>query len=178
MEKARRKKKSSEKKTSVYQCKHFEFDDDDPAGCGESWCWCHSPKSGKNVCDGRYIYSQKFCPFYEKGPFRGIWTIGEAELEEAEQFKQKYAAMKDMEEDKMSNGVKRNFENYKTRHEAYLAFKALKKHPYWFVNDKIPAYIAVDFHEWLWLPVTDDPAYPLKWKREYLGVGCLGDGEV
>lgn len=36
--------------------------------------------------------------------------------------------------------VKRNFENYSTRHEAYLAFKALKKHPYWFEDDGIKAY--------------------------------------
>lgn len=66
--------------------------------------------------------------------------------------------------------VKRNFENYATRHEAYLAFKALKKHPYWFEDDGIKAYFAVDFHEWIWLPVSDSPKCPLSWKKEYLGI--------
>lgn len=66
--------------------------------------------------------------------------------------------------------MKRNFENYATRHEAYLAFKALEKHPYWFEDDGIKAYIAVDFDEWIWLPVSENPAYPVAWRKEYLGI--------
>ena len=69
--------------------------------------------------------------------------------------------------------VKRNFENYSTRHEAYLAYKKLydsKKCPYWFEDDGIKAYIAVDFHEWIWLPVSDSPKCPVEWKKEYLGI--------
>lgn len=68
------------------------------------------------------------------------------------------------------NNVKRNFENYATRHEAYLAFNALEKCPYWFENDGIKAYFAVDFDEWIWLPVSDNPRCPVEWKKEYLGI--------
>lgn len=66
--------------------------------------------------------------------------------------------------------LKRNFENYSNRHEAYLAFKALKKHPYWFEDDGIKAYFAVDFDEWIWLPESDNPACPVEWKKDYLGI--------
>ena len=66
--------------------------------------------------------------------------------------------------------VKRNFENYRNRHEAFLAFDSLKSpcRPYWFADDGIKAYIAVEFDEWLWLPVQDSPAYPVEWKKVYI----------
>ena len=70
----------------------------------------------------------------------------------------------------MTNNVKRNFENYANRHEAYLAFNALEKCPYWFEDDGIKAYFAVDFDEWIWLPVSDSPKCPVEWKKEYLGI--------
>ena len=66
--------------------------------------------------------------------------------------------------------LKRNFENYSNRHKAYLAFKALKKHPYWFEDDGIKAYFAVDFDEWIWFPESDNPACPVEWKKDYLGI--------
>lgn len=69
--------------------------------------------------------------------------------------------------------VKRNFENYSTRHEAYLAYKELcdsKKCPFWYEEDGVKAYFVVDFDEWIWLPVSDKPACPMSWKKEYLGI--------
>lgn len=42
----------------------------------------------------------------------------------------------------MENNVKRNFENYATRHDAYLAYKELcdsGKYPYWLEDDGIKA---------------------------------------
>lgn len=165
--------KNSEKKTAVYQCKHFEFDDNDPAGCGESWSWCHSLKSCKKECDIRYVYSQKFCPFYKKGPLRGRWVIGESEIREAKEIKKKKAAMKAAEEDKMPDDIKRNFENYATRYEAFLAYQELKdsrKCPYWFKDKHQKSAFVVDFDDWLWLPVSDNPACPIAWKKEYLGI--------
>lgn len=53
----------------------------------------------------------------------------------------------------------RNFNLYNSRHEAYIAYKALKQIPYWFEDDGIPAFIAVDFHEWIWLPIREDGRY-------------------
>ena len=65
--------------------------------------------------------------------------------------------------------MKRNFENYRTRHEAYLAFKALPV-PYWFEDDGINAYMCIEFDEWLWLPEQKERAYPKSWRKEYLGI--------
>lgn len=64
--------------------------------------------------------------------------------------------------------MKRNFENYKTRHEAYLAYKALKPIPHWFEDDGIPAFIVVDFSEWLWLPVRESGKYTKEDERKYI----------
>ena len=69
--------------------------------------------------------------------------------------------------------VMRNFKNYATRHEAYLAYKALcdsGKCPYWLEDDGIKAWFVVDFDEWIWLPVSDERGCPKKWKKEYLGI--------
>ena len=63
---------------------------------------------------------------------------------------------------------KRNFENYKTRHEAYLAYENLPHPPYWFEDDGIPAFIVVDFCEWIWLPVREDGKYNKEDKKQYL----------
>lgn len=48
--------------------------------------------------------------------------------------------------------VRRNFENYETRHEAYLAYDRLCKSgfcPYWLEDDGIQAWFVVDFNEWI-----------------------------
>ena len=79
-----------EKKVAVFECKYFEFDDDDPAGCGDSWTWCHCDTSGRNTCDCKYIYAQKFCPHYKKGKLRGKWVIGEAEKQSVKDFLKKF----------------------------------------------------------------------------------------
>ena len=79
-------KRMEGKKVAVHECANFEFDNDDPAGCGESWAYCHSPASGRYECGCRHIYAQQFCPFYKAGKLRGIWMISEAEIESAKRF--------------------------------------------------------------------------------------------
>lgn len=71
--------------------------------------------------------------------------------------------------EKEAKPVQRNIDKYKTRHDAYLAFEALPK-PYWYEDDEVKAYIAVDFDEWLWLPVNPERATPKSWRKEYLGI--------
>ena len=78
------------KKTAVYECEHYEFDNDDPSGCGESWSWCHNEKSGRRECNCVRIYAQQFCPFYKKGMLRGKWVIDETDKAAAEKFKESF----------------------------------------------------------------------------------------
>lgn len=73
---------------------------------------------------------------------------------------------------KTEGKVKRNFENYSTRHEAFLAYQELydsRKCPYWFKDEHQKSAFVVDFDEWIWLPVSDSPKCPVNWKKEYLG---------
>ena len=74
------------KMEKVYECAYFEFDNNDPAGCGESWCWCHSRESKTRYCESDFIYAQQFCPFYKKGKLRGSWVVGEDEIEAGKKF--------------------------------------------------------------------------------------------
>lgn len=77
-------------KEAVYLCKYWEHDDDDPSGCGETWQWCHSEKSGRRECGCKRTYAMQFCPFYKKGTLAGKWVINDADKEAAEKFKKKF----------------------------------------------------------------------------------------
>ena len=67
----------------------------------------------------------------------------------------------------------RNFEEYKTRREAFLAYEALshnKNTPIWVEDDDIPCALVIDFTDWLWLPVKTKQAYEeSKYCEQYLG---------
>jgi hypothetical protein len=79
-------------KEAVYLCKYWEHDDDDPSGCGESWQWCHSEKSGRRECGCVRTYAMQFCPFYKKGKLAGKWVIDDEDKEAAEKFKKEFEA--------------------------------------------------------------------------------------
>ena len=70
------------KKTEVYECKHFEYECDG----FEKYCWCHNRESKTPVCNSVRIYAQQFCPFYERGNLRGKWVIDESDMEAARKF--------------------------------------------------------------------------------------------
>ena len=64
----------------------------------------------------------------------------------------------------MTIKVKRNFENYTTRREAFLAYEELcneHKTPIWIHGDEsdIPYAIVIDFEDWIWLPVNESQQY-------------------
>lgn len=77
-------------KESVYLCKYWEYDDNDPSGCGESWSRCHSEKSGRSECGCGRTYAMQFCPFYEKGKLAGKWVIDDEDKEAAKKFRQEF----------------------------------------------------------------------------------------
>jgi len=78
-------------KEAVYRCKHWELYDDDPAGGGESWSWCHNPaRRDSRECDCARIYAQQFCPYYKKGKLAGKWVINDADKKAAEEFKKEF----------------------------------------------------------------------------------------
>lgn len=70
---------------------------------------------------------------------------------------------------------KRNFENYKTKREAFLAYESLKtncKTPLWMRGDEDKLHFAsvVDFTDWLWLPDKEDGRYNVaECLEKYLG---------
>ena len=70
----------------------------------------------------------------------------------------------------------RNFEEHKTRHEAFLAYEALsnnKNTPIWIEDDDIPCALVIDFNDWLWLPVKTKQAYKVsQYCEQYLGRKC------
>ena len=82
----RRKHPLKNRRESVFECAHYELDQDDLSGCGESWSWCHCGDSGRSFCDCKYIYAQQFCPFYKRGNLRGRWEISEMEHESVNEF--------------------------------------------------------------------------------------------
>ena len=69
----------------------------------------------------------------------------------------------------------RNFEQYKTRREAFLAYEELRKNhktPIWMHGDedKIPFAIVIDFNNWIWLPVNESQQYKgSEYVEKYLG---------
>ena len=67
----------------------------------------------------------------------------------------------------------RNFEEYKTRREAFSAYKDLRdgqNTPIWIDDDDIPCAVVIDFEDWLWLPVKTKQAYEVsKYCEQYLG---------
>ena len=75
----------------------------------------------------------------------------------------------------MSEKVKRNFENYATKREAFLAYEELEKNhktPIWLHGDedKIPFAIVIDFNDWIWLPVNESQQYKeSEYVEKYLG---------
>lgn len=73
----------------------------------------------------------------------------------------------------MEENAKRNFENYKTRREAFLAYDDLcnsRKTPIWAEDDGIHCVIVVDFNDWIWLPVKGDQKYSVgEYCEKYLG---------
>ena len=77
-------------KEAVYVCRYWEYDDDDPAGCGESWSWCHNKESGRRECGCRRTYAMQFCPFYKKGKLAGKWVVDDADKQAAEKFKREF----------------------------------------------------------------------------------------
>lgn len=81
-------------KEAVYLCEYWEHDDDDPSGCGETWQWCHSEKSGRRECGCKRTYAMQFCPFYKKGKLAGKWVINDADKQAAEKFKKEFESGK------------------------------------------------------------------------------------
>lgn len=75
----------------------------------------------------------------------------------------------------MGNIEKRNFENYKTRREAHLAYDELcktRKTPIWIKGDedKIPFAFVIDFNDWVWLPVNESQKYKeTEYVEKFLG---------
>jgi len=71
--------------------------------------------------------------------------------------------------------IKRNFENYATKREAFLAYEELEKNhktPIWLhgAEDKIPFAIVIDFNDWIWLPVNESQQYmESDYVENYLG---------
>ena len=69
----------------------------------------------------------------------------------------------------------RNFEQYKTRREAFLAYEELgnnHKTPIWITSDEydIPVAVVVDFNDWIWLPVNESQKYKeSEYVKNYLG---------
>lgn len=64
----------------------------------------------------------------------------------------------------MSEEVKRNFENYATKREAFLAYEGFCyncKTPIWIRGDEayFPCAVVVDFNDWIWLPVNESQQY-------------------
>lgn len=83
--------KTAENKVAVYRCKHWELYDDDPAGGGESWSWCHNPaRRDSRECECGRIYAQRFCPYYKKGELAGKWVISDADRQAAEKFEKRF----------------------------------------------------------------------------------------
>lgn len=74
----------------IYQCKYYEYDDNDPAGCGGKWCFCHSPLMHKTECfDMKSLYSQKYCYGYKRGKLLGEKEIEKWERDEGHLIKEK-----------------------------------------------------------------------------------------
>lgn len=75
----------------------------------------------------------------------------------------------------MSEKVKRNFENYATKREAFLAYEELEKNhktPIWIHGDEdnIPFAIVIGFHDWIWLPDNESQQYKeSEYVEKYLG---------
>lgn len=67
----------------------------------------------------------------------------------------------------------RNLDQYKTRHDAFVAYQALsdgQNTPIWIDDDDIPCAIVIDFNDWIWLPVKDKQAYKVsQYCEQYLG---------
>jgi hypothetical protein len=61
-----------------------------------------------------------------------------------------------------SSDEPRNFERFRTKHEAFLQYELEK--PRWVYEDGIGAAILVEFDEWCWLPIRKDGIYD---KRKY-----------
>ena len=62
----------------------------------------------------------------------------------------------------------RNVEVYPSRHEAFVAYEALRPTPHWFEGDGVHAVFAVPFEDWLWLPVKEDNRYTHKEHDKWL----------
>lgn len=75
-------------------------------------------------------------------------------------------------------GAKRNFERFKTEREAFLAYKQLcdaGKTPIWDEEDGVKAVVAVNFHDWCWLPEKDNKVYKKsQYLSQYLGREYIG----
>ena len=67
----------------------------------------------------------------------------------------------------------RNLDQHKTRHDAFVAYKALcdgQNTPIWIDDDNIPCAVVIDFDDWLWLPVKTKQAYNIsQYCEQYLG---------
>jgi len=63
----------------------------------------------------------------------------------------------------------RNFEMFKTRREALLAYRELHPFPIWVPDDGVPCAEVVSWDEWLWLPKTEDNRYSHKEHDRWLG---------
>lgn len=68
---------------------------------------------------------------------------------------------------------RRNFERFKTRSEAFLAYQELcatRKTPIWIVDDEVPCATEVDFNDWCWLPENPQGDYAVsQYCKAYLG---------
>jgi len=61
----------------------------------------------------------------------------------------------------------RNFDRFKTRHEAFVAYEV--ERPVWTYPDNIGNVIRMDIDEWLWMPIKKDGRYERGKYEKYLG---------
>lgn len=62
--------------------------------------------------------------------------------------------------------VKRNFERFDTRHEAFVAYELEK--PRWVYDDGVNMAINMDLDEWCWLPIKPDGIYERSKYQKYI----------
>lgn len=66
----------------------------------------------------------------------------------------------------MGEKVKRNFERFSNRHEAYVQWQ--KEKPRWVYPDGINAAIVIDVDQWCWLPIKPDGIYESSLEAKYI----------
>lgn len=68
---------------------------------------------------------------------------------------------------KAENDGQRNFNRFRTRHEAFVAYEVEK--PIWTYPDNTGNAIRMDISEWLWMPIKKNGLYERGKYEKYLG---------